>query len=148
MIEEETATAEAEGSGEKEQDTEEVPQEEQTAEAEAGKGAGDAVGDGTADRADEGEEQTSAEKTCDEREPRVHTPNLFVLRYTGEGEWEMREALKRPYPKLRNGDVVVVNMKTAKWLMRKGMPFETAEDALAVSDRQAEEVLYEETRDG
>ena len=85
---------------------------------------------------DDMQDQTGAEDTVEDEdgngEPAIYAPNLFVVMYEGDEPYEMREALRRPYPKLKNGDVVITDRKTAKWLTRKGMPFSIVEDILTI----------------
>lgn len=72
--------------------------------------------------------------------PRVHLPNLVCVRYYGAEPWTLREAVKMPYPELSPGDVVVTDRKTAKWLTRKGMPFQIVEcgETLRVTSETAD----------
>lgn len=49
---------------------------------------------------------------------------MIALVYTGEEEREFKEALNRPFPVLKNGDVVITDIKTGRFLSRKTSPFE------------------------
>ena len=70
--------------------------------------------------------------TDEETGPKVYMPNLFALMYEGDEPYEFREAIRRPFPKIRKGDVVIVDRRAAKWLTRRGMPFTIVEDAIGV----------------
>ncbi|WP_456403219.1 hypothetical protein [Hydrogenimonas sp.] len=87
---------------------------------------------------DASQEATSDEDEAGSGEPAIYAPNLFMLIYEGDDTYEFREAIRRPFPRLKKGDVVITDRKTAKWLTRTGMPFSIVEDILTI--RQDKEV--------
>ena len=56
---------------------------------------------------------------------RVHyAKNLTAIQYTGEDERKVRELLTVPLKTVSKGDILIVPLKTGKFLSREGKPFE------------------------
>jgi len=49
---------------------------------------------------------------------------IAAIRYIGEKERDFKEGLTRPFPKLKTGDIVIVDIKTANFLTRLTGGFE------------------------
>jgi hypothetical protein len=49
---------------------------------------------------------------------------IMTLIYTGEKQREFKESLQRPFPILNKGDIVLVDIKTGRFMARETSPFE------------------------